>query len=111
MTEFKVLENSNLKIILLKEGWELIKALQKEEKSDEDIFFELIEDQLCNGYHLIAPEDIGALTSSIIIGDSVVDSTTTKGDIDKINYWWNPGYQIESEITTLLREGEITFYK
>lgn len=73
----------------------------------EKVFAELIEYQLCNGWHRIAPEEIGALTDATIITDDVERDEHGKmvrcGRVySNINY-----YQIESDVERLLRNGEL----
>ena len=50
-----------------------------------------------NGYHLIAPETIGALTdSTIIMGPNV-------------EIWWSPGYCVVNEVEEIFSEDGFEF--
>lgn len=50
-------------------------------------------------YHQVYPENIGALTDSPMITDSLN------------NYWWFPDYQVRDEFKELAEGGEIIFIK
>lgn len=107
-TIFNVTPEGDLKITLTEEGrQELIEMLESQTQTDEDIFLSLIESQLCNGYHTVLPEHIGALTDSIILANGIVDlDTSAEAEID---VWWFPDYQVKSYTEDLLNNGEVTF--
>ena len=77
-------------------------------QSHATILFDLLEDHLCNGWEMVPPEDIGALTSSPILSDSAVrdddDKLTSIGDV-----YWFPEYQVKSELEELLEKGFVDF--
>jgi len=73
--------------------------------TSEDILVRLMEYQLCNGYHLVEPKTIGALTESLIIADEIVDEETTEADFNATNFWWFPNYQIISYTEELDLDG------
>jgi hypothetical protein len=51
---------------------------------------------------------IGALTSSPIIASGVMRDD--RGEIEKVDkVFWYPGYQVQSELEELLRDGSVTF--
>ncbi len=78
--------------------------------SSEDMFVRLMEYQLCNGYHLIEPKTVGALTESLIIADGICDEETTEEEFKNTKFWWFPNYQIIS-YTEELELGGIFFTK
>lgn len=72
------------------------------------IFLDLIEDWLCNGWEVIKPEEIGALTSALILSNEIVRNKYNEViDIGKV-YWYSD-YQIKSEVQELFDNGEILF--
>jgi hypothetical protein len=115
----EVLKNKDLKISIAKGCKGLvkneIKEMKENDKIDTEIFIELFESQLCNGFRMVAPEEIGALTSCDII---LTDDYTEYGD-DEVNdsghyddeiksletCWWQPNYMVESVIDLLLKDG------
>ncbi len=111
-TVFKVIEGGNLKISLTPEGKELIEEMRADStKGWLDIITELFEYEMCNGYSYVQPEHIGALTSSLIIGDGFIDEDTSIEDINTTNTWWFPDYQVLNEIDELYEKGYIIFQK
>ena len=70
-------------------------------------FLDLVEWPLCNGLSLVPPEDIGALTSSLIFSDCCVgDDGEWPADA---RYFWFERYQIESPAETLTTKGAVEF--
>lgn len=74
----------------------------------EQALGDLLEHQIGNGWDLIDPEDVGALTDSPIISDDVTiedDGTRTISG----NVWWFPNYQIENPVGTLCDKRRVIF--
>lgn len=64
-----------------------------EEMGDDRAIVEMLAYQLGNGYDMIYPEEIGALTSAPIIGDGV--ERDDDGDfIDADKVWWLENYAL-----------------
>jgi len=60
----------------------------------------LLEDHLGNGWEMVAPEEIGALTSSPILSDEVHrDQEGELADVGQV--YWYPEYQVRDEIEEL----------
>lgn len=58
-----------------------------------------------NGFQLIAPEQVGALTDSIILGEDV--QTNEDGMVEQAEaLYWYPDYQLRSFLDDLLEKGE-----
>ena len=77
-------------------------------KGTNDILLDMLEDHLCNGWEMVPPEDIGALTSAPILSEEVVrDDYGTLVSVGKV--YWFPNYQIECELETMLETGEVFF--
>jgi len=58
----------------------------------DSIVWEVLEPYLCNGWQLVAPEDIGALTEATIISN---------GDY----VWWDTDYTLKDFLEITLNEG------
>lgn len=101
-TNLEILPNGNLKITLTEDGKnELPDLIEKYGSNDEAIILDLLEYHLCNGYSIVAPEDVGALTSSLIISEGVLEvDTATK-------FWWYPQYEGVSYIHNIEADGVI----
>lgn len=102
------LPNKNLKLTLV--GDDAADELKQaaESQGDEGALVSGLEHWFGNGYELIAPEEVGALTDSLIIGYD-----TDRDDQGKLlkapQVWWFPNYQVESPLQTLLEKGEVIF--
>ncbi len=109
-TTFEIQPDGSLLIKLTNEGKrELGDLLEVKSKTDEEIFLELIESALCNGYHIVQPEMIGALTSSLILSDDIIDDETPEDA--NVNVWWFPMYAIKSYIDDFILTGETIWTK
>jgi hypothetical protein len=77
--------------------------------SDEDIFIALIEDHLENEWQIVQPEEIGALTSSMILTNAGRDDD---GEFeDGAEFWYFDRYMIVGYAETLANDGKIIFQK
>ncbi len=71
---------------------------------------EIIEWQLYNGYNIIPPEKIGALTSGLIISDDV--SFDEDGEIKDVEVcYWDSNYQVQDATEQILKYGYYEFTK
>ena len=74
------------------------------------ILQDLLEDWLANGWEMVPPEDIAALTSAPILSDSV--KRDDKGKLVSIgDAYWFPEYATTSELEELLGKGFVDFTK
>lgn len=124
--DFEKLPDGNLKISLtehpiwdLREdcGWD---AETKTSKKILDIW-EVLEFQMCNGWDMIAPERIGALTDAPIITDNLCEYSEDDpeyGEEDTFGHpkiksldevWWYPNYMISDPVGELLERGYVIF--
>ena len=107
-TTFDINNSGNLEITLTKEGREFLTEQWKKENDDDiQIFTDLIEYQLCNGFHFVNPEDIGALTSSLLIADGIIDEETTPEQAQETNVWYYNYYAIHSYLHDLKEQGYV----
>ena len=120
--EFTVLENGNLNIKATDAGIEYLKETFGDDmaKTYDHIWAELLESTSCNGsYCKVEPEEVSALTESIIIADgyeftySEDEADTYEKQIAKTygKVWWFPEYCIIDEIEKLMLGETIEFTK
>lgn len=68
----------------------------------------LLEDHLCNGWEMVPPEDIGALTAAPILSDEI--SRDDEGRITELGrVFWYPDYQVRDEIEELRERLTLVF--
>lgn len=78
------------------------------DKGTDGILYDLLEDWLCNGWEMVPPEDIGALTSAPILSDEV--ERDDNGEITKVGaVYWFPDYAVTCELDVLADNGEVFF--
>jgi hypothetical protein len=95
-----------LRISLDDDGRAALAELNDDELDSDGAFLDLIERQLCNGWQLVAPEEIGALTDAPIISDDVGrDDQGKLTAVGSVYAWMN--YQILSPARELRDRGHI----
>lgn len=121
LTKFETLANGSLKISLTDLGRDEVNEKIQDTGAKifdghvvaefcDNLFLELCEYPLCNGWELIAPEDIGALTDSLIFSQDV--ERDDWGKILKVgDVYWFPDYMIRSPALELARHGFVIFAK
>lgn len=68
----------------------------------------LLEDHLCNGWEMVPPEDIGALTADPILSDDVLrDEEGRLVEVGRV--YWYPDYAVRDEIEELRRDLVLVF--
>jgi hypothetical protein len=78
------------------------------EWEDEEIFLELLDDALTQGWYVVAPEQIRAQTKSLLLSDTV--EYDSGGNITRIGRtYWFPNYAVQGYAQTLLQTGHIIF--
>jgi len=113
LTSLTYLPNGNINFTLTDEGRKFVENPDSEVHpmyTDEDIFLEMIENHLCNGLSLIRPEQIGALTESVLISD---ESIMEPDDPDYREWhgklWYFNHYMVQSYMEALCSPEGITF--
>ena len=103
--------NGNLRIELNDAGKsELPDLIEKYENYETQIFHDLIEYHLCNGWENVPAEDIGALTACPwILTDDIERDDTTNSIIKLGRVYWHQNYMVESTIEQLLTKGYVIF--
>ena len=92
-----VTDNGNIRIKLNFEGG--AEAPEYKDKTDGDFLWDMFEDIFCNSaFELLTPEDVGALTDSVILGWDI--PRNNEGEIrefdDDCKVWWFPNYMVRS---------------
>jgi hypothetical protein len=68
----------------------------------------LLEDHLGNGWEIVPPEDLGALTAAPILSNEIVrDDDQTIVEAKRV--WWFPDYAVRDEIVELRDRQAILF--
>ena len=98
--------DGNLLITLTNAGREELSAIIefRDQQGIDSAFLELIEYQLSNGWELIRPEEVGALTSSVILMDDA-DRDDTGALVRCGRVYWHPNYAVEDPIESLRTTG------
>lgn len=97
--------DGNLRIALTAEGREELADLAGRFGGDgEAVLLHLIEDHLCNGWSVVRPEEVAALTGSLILTDS--DVRDDEGGLVSVGrVYWHPNYMVENPAETLAETG------
>jgi hypothetical protein len=83
---------------------------EREPGIDHHVFVDLIEDFLGNGWTLIRPEEIGALTACEVILSPDAEHDDHGNLVACETVFWHANYQVEDLIEALL-EGPVTLPK
>jgi len=105
MLKLNILPDGNLQIIADKDAHEEKKKILSMSSINAMIY--LMEDHICNGWGLVSPETIGAMTSSpILCDDFIIEDDGTENP--QGNIWWFPEYETTNEIEKMFtKEGAI----
>lgn len=80
-------------------------------RTDEHVFIDFIEQYRCNGYlELVDPEQVGALTDSLLLTDYAVYSDFGDELVGVGKVYWYRDYQVRGYVDTLIEDGQITFH-
>ena len=94
--------NGKLKISLTEKGKQQFDEFEqiRDELGIDAAIREILEDHLCNGWEEVFPEEIGALTSAMLLSDDV--ERDDDGRITGVGrVYWNPYYQVTDEMREL----------
>jgi hypothetical protein len=109
-TEFEKLANGNLRIVLLPEARAEVEEIASKEMDADSRLAETVEWQLSNGWSLLQPEDIGALTEAPILSEEV--DYDGQGHVDQVGtVYWYPQYEVFDPIGQLLTNGFVEFVR
>src|SRR5690349_10312818 len=108
--EFSITERGELRITLTAQGTVDLERLltQHADWDDVEIFTELIDHQLANGWYVVAADQLRMQTQSLILTNA-----TTFDEfgniIDVGDTYWYPGYRAEGYTPALFKQGYIVF--
>jgi hypothetical protein len=104
--ELEARVGGNLEMVLTEDGRQEIDELRK--LPEEEAMSTLLEDHLGNGWEWLAPEEIGALTSAMILTwDAERDD---EGKLKRAGpVYWDPDYQVRSTVEELAKSGRATW--
>ena len=102
--------NGKLKISLTHDGRHALAEFEqiRDQHGIDAAIRELLEDHLCSSWEEILPEEIGALTSAMLLSDDV--QRDDDGRITRIGrIYFNPNYQVKDEIRELRERSCVIF--
>ena len=103
-TEFEKQANGNLRIVLLPEARDDVQEISSKEIDADNKLSEVIEWQLANGWSLLHPEDVGALTDAPILSEDI--DTDDQGNVRSVGtVYWYPQYDVSNPVAKLLQNG------
>jgi len=109
-TEFEKQANGHLRIALLPEARGDVQEISSKEIDADNKLSEVIEWQLANGWSLVRPEDVGALTDAPILSEDI--DTDDQGNVRSVGtVYWYPQYDVTDPVTKLLQNGYIDFLR
>lgn len=109
-TEFEKQANGNLRITLLEEARASVQEIASKEITADSKLAETIEWQLSNGWSMVRPEDIGALTEAPILSEEVdFDNQGIARNVGTV--YWYPQYDVSDPVAKLLENGYVEFVR
>jgi hypothetical protein len=103
-------DDGNLHIALTKEGSAEFGTIVEERNKFgiHAALCTLLEDHLCNGWEMVPPEDIGALTTAPILSDDIRrDEDGNVAEVGRV--FWYPDYAVRDEIEEIRRDLVLVF--
>jgi hypothetical protein len=99
--------DGNLEIVLTDEGREEIDEFRK--LPEEEAMYTLLEDHMANSsWEWLAPEEVGALTSALILThDAERDDDGKLKRVGRV--YWDSDYQVQSTVEELAKSGRVTW--
>lgn len=91
-----------LKVTLTPEGYEELEGQDWENQDTDILFTDLFEDYWTNGWTMLQPEQIGALTSCGLITSPDVEMDDDGEVVSADTVYWHERYQVEDPIAELL---------
>ena len=109
LVDFIPLANG-LKIVLLPAGWtelgERVEEHGEECLNPDSALYDVAEHQLCNGWEMVPPEDVGALTSAPLFSrDTERDDDGKLVRVGRVYAYMD--YQVKAPVRELWEQGEI----
>jgi hypothetical protein len=106
--------NENLVITPTAAGVEEATDRVNENDTGDDAFWAMIEDHLGNGWDVVRPEEIGAMTDALLITNDIErDNIAGQDNIDRLGSCWSniDHYQTTSEVAEFAEGRSVTWRK
>ena len=108
-------EDGNLEIVLTDDGRHEISGLYEGGPdypeggvAEDEAMSTLLADHLGSGWEWLAPEEIGALTSAMILTHDA--ERDDEGKLERVGrVYWDPDYQVRSTVEELAKSGRATW--
>jgi hypothetical protein len=102
--------SGDLRIVLTENGRANFETIEEERDSHgiNVALFALLEDHLCNGWEMVPPEDLGALTAAPILSDEIVRDEQGRL-VEAGRVYWYPDYAVRDEIEEIRTKSAIVF--
>ena len=103
-------DSGDLRIVLTENGQANFETIEEERNSHgiNAALFALLEDHLCNGWEMVPPEDLGALTAAPILSDEIVRGEQGRL-VEAGRVYWYPDYAVRDEIEEIRTKSAIVF--
>jgi len=111
-TEFSFTDLGDLRIGLTSDGKIKLKDLliKYADWNDDEVFLELIDEQLMAGWTIIAPEQVRATRALLILANDV--HYDADGNLSHVECaYWHPSNLLGTVCKTLLEQGYVIFEK
>jgi len=94
--------DGNLEILPNENGRSNFDTIQevRDAQGVNEALYALLEDHLDNGWEMVPPEDIGALTAAPILSDEIVRDDNGR-IVEAGRVYWYPDYAVRDEIEEL----------
>jgi hypothetical protein len=107
-TEFDLDDKGNLRITLLDDAQEDVQEIASKDLDADNKLAQVIEWQLVNGWTMLRPEDVGALTDAPILSEDV--DTDDQGNVRSVGIvYWYTEYEVRDPVEQLLQNHFIIF--
>ena len=103
-------EEGDLEILLTGEGQVNFDTVQevRDAHGIHSALLALLEDHLCNGWEMVPPEDLGALTAAPILSDEIERDEGGRV-VEAGRVYWFPDYAVRDEIEELREKLVLVF--
>jgi hypothetical protein len=114
-TELTFTEEGDLRIALTAQGWLFIQerlslGVQTSQWTDTELFLELMDDQLVQGWYVIPADRVPTLSRSVLLTRQVqYDELGRVNSIGEV--YWCPRSELEPYVDTLRLKGDLLFKK
>jgi len=107
--EFDTQANGNLHVTLFPEAREDVQEISSSQHlTSDNKLAEVIEWHIGNGWTLVEPGDVGALTDAPILSEDI--NYDDHGNVQHVGVvYWYPEYEVKDPVAQLLENGFVDF--